>query len=108
MIALPGTPALAGVLFLGALLVGCAAPQTRVLLDNAPPNLPQRVELTATPFYPQETHQCGPAALATALASAGLPLGPDVLTAQVYVPGREGSLQPEMLAAGPHWWVSCG
>ena len=99
MVVLPRTPALAGVLLLGALLFGCAAPQTRALLDNAPPGLPPRVELTATPFYPQEIHQCGPAALATALASADVPLSADVLAAQVYVPGREGSLQPEMLAA---------
>lgn len=58
------------------------------------------VELTATPFHPQEEFQCGPAALATVLQVAGVSdIAPDDLTPQVYIPGREGSLQTELLAA---------
>ncbi|MCG2576863.1 PA2778 family cysteine peptidase [Dechloromonas sp. XY25] len=51
------------------------------------------------PFHPQEAYQCGPAALATALASVGIRRSPDQLRDEVYIPARQGSLQPEMLAA---------
>jgi ABC-type bacteriocin/lantibiotic exporter with double-glycine peptidase domain len=61
--------------------------------------LPARVELTSVPFYPQEEYQCGPAALATVLMHAGTATTPDALAPQVYLPGRDGSLQAEMLAA---------
>lgn len=87
----------AGVFF--ALLLGaCATPQTQALLKDKG-GLPKRIELERTPFHPQETHQCGPASLATALNAAGLSTTPAELTPQLYVPGREGSLQVEMLAA---------
>jgi tetratricopeptide (TPR) repeat protein len=92
-------PPLSGALFfLGSLLYGCAGPQTRALLSS-PPVLPARVELSETPFFAQSAYQCGPAALATALSAAGIAADPDVLTGQVYVPARRGSLQVEMLAA---------
>jgi tetratricopeptide repeat protein/peptidase C39-like protein len=61
--------------------------------------LPERAERTDAPFHPQEEYQCGPAALATALGSAGVRREPAALTEEVYVPARRGSLQPEMLAA---------
>lgn len=82
-----------------SLLSGCAT-QTRLLLHEPPANLPPRAELTAVPFFPQERYQCGPATLAMALQAAGIDIRPEVLVPQVYVPQREGSLQPEMLASG--------
>lgn len=57
------------------------------------------VELSQTSFFPQETDQCGPAALATVLNSTGLDVTPAELTDKVFLPGRKGSLQIEMLAA---------
>lgn len=57
------------------------------------------VELKQTPFYAQEMHQCGPAALATVLNASGLSTTPEALAEQVYIPGREGSLQTELVAA---------
>ena len=60
---------------------------------------PESLELVDTPFFPQERYQCGPAALATALSSSGLAVDLDDLVDRVYLPGREGSLQVEMLAA---------
>ena len=85
---------------IAALLAGCAAPQTRELLARGgPTGLPPATELDGTPFFPQEEHQCGPAALATALSAAGVPTTPDQIVPQVYLPGREGSLQVEMLAS---------
>lgn len=86
-------------IFLSVLLTGCATP-TRVLLQQSFDRLPPRAELASTPFYPQERYQCGPAALAMSLGTAGITVSPDTLKPQVYVPQREGSLQPEMLAAG--------
>ncbi|MDD5057360.1 MAG: PA2778 family cysteine peptidase [Sideroxydans sp.] len=80
-------------------LGGCATPQTQALLNANPRALPSRVELTAVPFHAQEAHQCGPAALAMAMNAAGVAVTPQQLVEQVYLPGREGSVQVEMLAA---------
>lgn len=90
-------PLWAGALLL--LLTGCAAPQTVALLKLPPADLPQRVEIEAVPFYPQERYQCGPAALATVLVHAGVNASPEELVPLVYLPARQGSLQAEMLAA---------
>ncbi len=94
------TPAKAGVLLLcAAWLAGCASPQVTQLVESPPLHLPPRIELERTPFYPQEDYQCGPAALAAVLAHAGSEVSPEALVGQVYVPGRKGSLQAEMVAA---------
>jgi tetratricopeptide (TPR) repeat protein len=61
--------------------------------------MPREFELKQVPFFPQVEYQCGPAALATALASSGAKVTPDELVSQVYLPERKGSLQVEMLAA---------
>jgi tetratricopeptide (TPR) repeat protein len=96
-----GVPVRTGAVFtvlLPALLAlaGCAAAPPR---PGPPPGLPESVELSATPFHPQTVHQCGPAALATVLGAAGAGIAPDVLADEVYLPGRQGSLQAEMAAA---------
>jgi hypothetical protein len=57
------------------------------------------VELADTPFYAQVTDQCGPSALATILNVSGIDVTADALKSQVYIPGREGTLQIELLAA---------
>jgi tetratricopeptide (TPR) repeat protein len=84
-------------LLLLILLSGCAsvAPLGSVL----PPGTPAHVELLDAPFFPQEDHQCGPSALATVLEASGTAALPEQLVAEVYLPGREGSLQQELLAA---------
>ncbi len=82
------------------LLSGCAATQTTALLASAQANLPRQVELNNTPFIAQERYQCGPAALAMTLRTAGIDISADALVPQVYIPQREGSLQIEMIAAG--------
>jgi hypothetical protein len=91
-------PALAGALLLISLLGGCATPQVAALIADPPPALPERAELTRTPFYPQERYQCGPAALATVLVYGGVATKPEALVESVYLPERQGSLQAEMLA----------
>jgi len=57
------------------------------------------VQLRAVPFYPQLEYQCGPAALAGVLGAAGVSTSPATLAPQVYLPGRQGSLQQELLVA---------
>jgi hypothetical protein len=81
-------------------LAGCAqlVPQTVALRTAWPEGVAQHVELAQVPFFPQEDYQCGPAALATILAYSGVPVTPEALVSQVYVPARKGSLQVEMLA----------
>lgn len=88
---------LGGLLLL--VLAGCATVQTEALRESPPAGLPARAELQAVPYYAQEEHQCGPASLAMAMGAAGLEVTPDQLAPQVYLPGREGSLQIEMMAA---------
>ena len=80
---------------------GCALllPQTDDLLTHRPTQLPDRIELSEVPFFPQEDYQCGPASLAMALQAAGADVTVEVLTSQVYLPARHGSLEVEMLAA---------
>lgn len=58
----------------------------------------QAIELTEVPFYPQERFQCGPAALAMVLTAGGTATEPEALTEALYIPAREGSLQPELIA----------
>lgn len=89
-------PAIVG---LAITLVGCGT--SRALLDDAASGagLPDTVELTETPFFPQEDYQCGPAALATTLSDSGVAVTPDELVARLYIPDRRGSLQVELLAA---------
>ncbi len=93
-------PALAGIFVAAALLLGgCATPQIAALDAQWPSGLAARVELKQVPFYPQEDHQCGPAALAMVAGAAGVALSPEALVEQVYLPGREGSLTIELMAA---------
>lgn len=93
-------PALAG-FFICALLwlSGCATPQLTALSTAWPADVPDQAEVSGVPFFPQADYQCGPAALAMVAQSAGVPVTPEQLVDQVYLPGRQGSLQPEMLAS---------
>ncbi len=82
-----------------ALLGGCAT-QTAALRFGAVEGLPRRAELVDTPFFPQDQrYLCGPESLAAVWQATGLAVTPPDLVPQVYVPGRQGSLQAEMLAA---------
>ncbi|NML44960.1 PA2778 family cysteine peptidase [Ramlibacter sp. G-1-2-2] len=90
---LPGLAAL--------VLAGCAqlVPQTVGLRTGWPAGVPQSVELSQVPFFPQKEMQCGPAALAEVLNYSGALVKPDDLVSEVWLPARNGSLQLEMLAA---------
>lgn len=91
-------PALALALVLG----GCAStpPQLKALESQWPADLPARIDLSArTPFIAQDDYECGPAALAMLLRTAGKTATVEQLKPQVFLPGRKGSLQTEMLVA---------
>ena len=94
----PGRAARAAACAAALVLAGCASrgPQ---LPPVAASGLPASVELESTPFFPQQDYQCGPAALATVLVASGAQVSPDELVAEVYLPGRKGSLQAELIAA---------
>lgn len=94
------TPALAGVVACVLLLVGCATPpQVARLQQDWPAHLPDQVLLEQVPFHAQDDFLCGPATLAMVAQAAGRSVTPEALTPQVYLPGRQGALQQEMLAA---------
>lgn len=93
------TRRMAGVLLLVLLLPGCSTtPQSRVLLQQPPGQLPATTELADTPFYPQQRYQCGPAALATVLQAHAIPVTAQELVDAVYIPALQGSLPEEMAA----------
>ncbi|OWQ85726.1 hypothetical protein CDN99_21870 [Roseateles aquatilis] len=95
-------PATALTLALVLLLGGCAStpPQLSALESKWPAQLPPRADLSAaTPFIAQDDYECGPAALAMLLRSVGRTATVEQLKPQVFLPGRKGSLQTEMLVA---------
>ena len=85
-------------LLLIGLLAGCATPPQVLDLRRNAGGLPPRIELADVPFFPQEELWCGPAALAMMLAWSGLSVTQEETAAQVYTPGREGTLQTDLLA----------
>ncbi|WP_435101830.1 PA2778 family cysteine peptidase [Arhodomonas sp. AD133] len=86
----------APVLLAIALLAGCTSlPRERVAL----PERATAPELSAVPFFPDTAYYCGPAALATTLGWSGRSTTPEALAERMYVPGLEGTLQAELLAA---------
>ncbi|MGE5154403.1 MAG: PA2778 family cysteine peptidase [Bdellovibrio bacteriovorus] len=89
---------IAAALAAGLMLLGCSLGQP-ILRDGAADDRQGLLELRNTPFFPQEVYQCGPAALATVLVAAGKETSPQALAEQVYLPGRRGSLQVELLGA---------
>lgn len=89
---------LAGVLALALmmlLMTGCAS--TPRLAESTQRHLPPQTLLEDVPFHGQRDYQCGPASLAMVLNASGVPVTVDTLIPQVFLPGREGSVQPEML-----------
>ena len=86
---------------MGLLLLAAActtASQTADLRDD-PGDLPVRAAVADVPFFAQERYYCGPAAVAMTLAWTGLPVTQEDLVPQVYTPGREGTLQPDVVSA---------
>lgn len=77
-------------------LGGCSFNPPLPLSEERLQQLPQRHELTAAPFFPQDDYQCGPAALATLFGHYGRDLTPRQLTPRVFTPDAKGSFPAEM------------
>lgn len=90
---------LACALALAGALAACASvPPSPGNIEN--PGQPTRaVELSEVPFFAQQDFYCGPSALAMVLNHQGQKTNPESIAELVYLPGRQGSLQLEMLAA---------
>ncbi len=91
----------AGVVVMLALLTqtactGVDRPDPALISSGVSP----KAELADVPFHPQTTRDdCGPAALAMMLGWTGIETTPEVLAPKVYTPGREGTLQADILQA---------
>lgn len=84
-------------LLLPLLLPGCAS-LTGTSQEQAFSTPPAAVELAGVPYFPQDAYQCGPAALAEMLGWTGKHVTPEELQPSLYIPGRKGTLQAELLA----------
>ena len=92
-------PALAGGFICAVLwLTGCATPQVTSLQGQWPQDVPTQHQIAKVPFVAQDDFECGPASLAMAFGAAGVQVPLQTLVEQVYLPGRKGALQVEMLA----------
>lgn len=78
--------------------LGCTL-RPSLLADRIQQAQPAAVELKNVPHFPYQGRQCGPAALASVLIASGVQVSPEELSGKVYLPGRKGSLQPEIMAA---------
>jgi tetratricopeptide (TPR) repeat protein len=94
-----GNRLIAGLLFwvLCMMFTGCSLVPSNYLSRS--PDKPTRAMVEGVPFFPQEEHQCGPAALAMALNWSGIAIEPADLTPEVYTPGLKGSLQNSLVGA---------
>ena len=86
-------------LLASTVLLSACATREPFIPAHLPAGAQSSVELAATPFFPQDKYQCGPAALATVLVASNAETTPEALVPVVYLPARKGSLQVEMRAA---------
>lgn len=84
-------------LTLGGCAIWPATPQVDALLEA--PNMPHTVEPTHLKWVEQSDNHCGPAALQMVMTQAGATISYERVVKRVYTPGRQGSLQHDMLAA---------
>ncbi|MCI0505470.1 MAG: PA2778 family cysteine peptidase [Gammaproteobacteria bacterium] len=86
---------------IGSLFLLCACGTLEIDRIRATPEAQsgQWFVIDSVPFFAQQDYQCGPAALAMLLNWSGHSITPEEITPLVYVPGRKGSFQIEMLAA---------
>ncbi|AGH47063.1 PA2778 family cysteine peptidase [Paraglaciecola psychrophila] len=82
------------------LLQGCQnTPQTEMLSGSILNNVSPRKLIKDVPFYPQEKFFCGLTTLSEALNFYGHSTTPESIAPSLFILGREGSLQLEMISA---------
>jgi hypothetical protein len=85
-----------------SLMLGCSGlppPSGSPISIRTIDSIAPRSLLREVPFFAQKDHQCGPAALAMALAFSGVSVSPDDISPMVFTPSLEGSLQPDLISA---------
>lgn len=90
------------VIFVAAMsvLAACSSQLQYTELEASRPDwLADAFTISDMPFFAQDEFQCGPAALAMMLGANGISTTPADTKPLVYVPDRQGSFQPEMIAA---------
>ncbi len=83
-------------LMAGVLLAGCAALPVRTRPDGSPADTLVRL---AVPFFPDDSDQCGPSALAAVLAYWGRAVPPADLRREIYRSRLKGALTVDLLLA---------
>ncbi len=94
-ISLGSNSILMAVIMLTVLLSACATLQP-VSIDSD--GLPSQAHISDLTYFPQPQYYCGPASLATLLKQRGIDTDPERLAPRVYLPGKRGSLQVELIA----------
>jgi hypothetical protein len=80
-----------------ALLVLLTACSSEPVLSPITSRLPERVELSDVPFFPQNAFQSAPAAMASMLLQRGVNTDPGLLKDRVYIAGRD-DMRPALVA----------
>jgi len=83
--------------FLSVFLSGCVAHNGGGEFEPLP-DIARKTELTTVPFFDQGDDLCGPASISMLLNYQGEALTPQALEPLIYIPGKKGALQAEMLA----------
>ena len=93
-----GKTGISFLVLLVTLTVGCAhlGPER---YSPSVSGLPRSVEIPSVPFYPQQGHHCGPAAMAMVLQWSKADVSPLDLAPEIFTPSRQGSLQPDLISA---------
>lgn len=82
------------------LLQACQSlPQSQQLRENPPDNVAQQRDIDELPFYPQQQYYCGPTTLAEIYNYYSFAITPEQIAPKLFIPGKDGSLQLEMVAA---------
>lgn len=81
-------------------LQGCQnLPETQKLRLSPLKAISQSKLIKDVPFYPQQAFFCGPTTLSEVLNYHGHSITPEAIAPHLFIPGREGSLQLEMISA---------
>lgn len=81
------------------LLLEACTPVAMTDLVAKPGGLPRRAEVADVPFVAQTDYYCGPASLAMAYGWLGREVSLESLVAEVYTPGRQGTLRTDLITS---------